>query len=99
MSTTETTAPVEQTAKERKPRGPSPSQEQFGLVWNAASDRNDVIKRLAAAGFTVSYSAMVARAKSLKEKGVHLKDMPALKRGRQTDVAALNAKLDSTTPA
>lgn len=69
------------------------SAEQFSKIWNASESRNDVIARLATAGFVMTYSAVVARAKTYKEAGANLKDMPHAPKGKRIDVAALNAKL------
>ena len=79
--------------KERKPRGPSPSAEQFGQAWNSSNSRKEVLEKLAAAGYSMTYSAMSARVSSYKAKGVALNDIAQGKRGRKIDVAAVNAKL------
>lgn len=96
METNETPATTPETATTpvavvEKPK--RVSVEQFAEIWNAASSRNDVIARLAAAGFVMTYSAVVARAKAYTEGGIALKEMPNAPKGKRIDVAAVNAKL------
>lgn len=69
----------------------SPSAEQFVTIWNASDSRKDALTRFAAAGFDVTYTAMVAREKSYRKAGVVLKHIAAAARGRKLDVAAVNA--------
>lgn len=88
-NTTETTPVVEQKKKRN-----SPDATQFAQIWNASDSRKDVLKRLAAAGFDMTYSAMVARHKSYTKQGIHLKNIAAADRGRRLNVAAVNAVLD-----
>lgn len=85
------TAPAVETTVVRK----SPTDIQFVDIWNASESRKDALARFAAAGFTLSYNAMVAREKSYRAKGAKLKEIAAAPRGRRLDVAALNAHIQA----
>ena len=88
---TETVAQTTEKAKN------SPDAVQFAQIWNASESRKDALKRFEAAGFDMSYSAMVARVKTYKERQIALKEIAAAPRGRRLDVAAVNAAI--ATPA
>jgi len=77
----------------------SPDAVAFATIWNASSSRKDALARFATAGYTMSYSAMVARVKSYKNRDIHLKDIAPADRGRRLDVAAVNAALDGNGQA
>lgn len=72
----------------------SPSPEQFCLIWNASDSRQDVLKRIKAAGFDeMSYNAMIARHKQYSASGANLKEIKAANRGKRVDVSAINAAI------
>jgi len=73
----------------------SPDATAFANIWNESSSRKDALARFANAGFDMSYSAMVARVKSYKTRGIHLKEIAPADRGRRLDVAAVNAAIDA----
>lgn len=95
----ESTAVVEQPAEATAEATPqaqkrsSATPAEFAAAWNAASSRQEVVENLKAAGHTLTYGAVVARAKSYKAQGVALKDIPAAQRGRKINVTALNAEI------
>ena len=75
----------------------TPSAETFVRLYNASSTRKDAVARFIAAGYTMTYTNLVARANKLIDKGVALKE---LERGKRTiDVDALNALIAADAAA
>lgn len=75
----------------------TPSAETFVRLYNASSTRKDAVARFVAAGYTMTYTNLVARANKLIDKGVALKE---LERGKRAiDVDALNAMIASDAAA
>jgi hypothetical protein len=73
----------------------SPDATQFANIWNQSESRKDALTRFSNAGFTMTYSAMVARVKSYRNRGVHLKEIASAPRGRRLNVEAVNAAIDA----
>lgn len=90
VETQETPATEQPVEKAKRNTAP---QDVFVQVWDDAVSRNDAVARLTELGYTATYSSVVARAKNLVNQGVALKTMPELKRGRKTNVEALNKLL------
>lgn len=75
----------------------TPSAETFVRLYNASSTRKDAVARFVAAGYTMTYTNLVARANKLIDKGVALKE---LERGKRAiDVDALNAMIAADATA
>jgi hypothetical protein len=75
----------------------TPSAPTFVKLYNESSTRKDAVARFIAAGYTMTYTNLVARANKLIDKGVALKE---LERGKRTiDVDALNAQIAADSAA
>lgn len=71
----------------------SPTAEQFIRIWNESDSRKDALARFANAGYTVTYSAMVAREKSFRGRGYPLKEIASSPRGKKLPSAEEMAAL------
>ena len=85
-------------------KGKQPDATQFALVWNQSESRQDAVTRFNAAGFHMTYGALVARVKAYTKAdrpggAINLKSMPAAARGRRINAEAVNAAIAANTTA
>jgi hypothetical protein len=89
-NTTQTQETQAQVQTEERHSRHSPDAVEFVRIWNESSSRQDALTRFKTAGYDMTYTAMVAREKSYRGKGVQLKQIDPAPRGKRLDVNAIN---------